>query len=53
LTDKQQYFKITIFGYRKNKKIIIEFTNAINNRSLTAIDKLVAKNIIEHIPGAG
>jgi predicted ester cyclase len=37
----------------KNKKIIVEFTNAFNNRSLTAIDALVAKNIIEHRPGAG
>ena len=37
----------------KNKKIIMEFTNAINNRSLTAIDALVAKNIIEHRPGTG
>ena len=37
----------------KNKKIIVEFTNAINNRNLTAIDNLVAKNIIEHRPGAG
>ena len=37
----------------KNKKIIMEFTNAINNRSLTAIDNLVAKNIIEHRPDVG
>ncbi len=36
-----------------NKNIIIEFTKAFNDRNLTAIDKLVAKYVIEHRPGAG
>ncbi len=38
---------------QKNKDIIVQFTKAINERNLTAIDNLVAKNIIEHRPGAG
>ncbi|HXS60200.1 MAG TPA: hypothetical protein VN703_05250 [Candidatus Sulfopaludibacter sp.] len=38
---------------QKNKNIIVLFTNAINERNLTAIDALVAKNIIEHRSGAG
>jgi len=38
---------------QKNKNIIIELTNAFNERNLTTIDKLVAKDIIENRPGAG
>ncbi len=37
----------------KNKNIIIQFTTSVNERNLTGIDRLVAKNIIEHRPGAG
>ena len=36
-----------------NKNIIVELTKAFNERNLAAIDKLVAKYIIEHRPGAG
>lgn len=36
-----------------NKNIIVELTKAFNQRNLTAIDKLVAKDIIEHRQGAG
>ena len=35
------------------KNIIVELTKAFNERNLTVIDKLVAKDIIEHRPGAG
>jgi hypothetical protein len=35
-----------------NKNIIINLTKAFNERNLSAIDKLVAKDIIEHRPGA-
>jgi steroid delta-isomerase-like uncharacterized protein len=37
----------------KNKNIITQFTNAFNDRNLTAIDNLVAKNNIGHRLGAG
>jgi predicted ester cyclase len=36
-----------------NKDIVISLTDAFNERNLTAIDMLVAKDIKEHRPGAG
>jgi predicted ester cyclase len=36
-----------------NKNMVIELTKAFNERNLSAIDKLVAKDIKEHRPGAG
>jgi hypothetical protein len=36
-----------------NKNTIVELTNAFNERNFSAIYKLVAKDIIEHRPGAG
>lgn len=36
-----------------NKDIVIGLTDAFNERNLTAIDLLVAKDIKEHRPGAG
>ena len=37
----------------KNKNVIIELTDAFNERNLTAIDILVAKDVKEHRQGAG
>lgn len=36
-----------------NKNTIVELTKAFNERNHTAIDILVAKDIIEHRPGVG
>jgi predicted ester cyclase len=36
-----------------NKNMVIDLTKAFNERNLSAIDKLVAKDIIEHRPGSG
>lgn len=36
-----------------NKNVIIDLTDAFNERNLTAIDMLVSKDIKEHRPGAG
>lgn len=37
----------------KNKDIVVKLTDAFNERNLTAIDMLVAKDIKEHRPGVG
>jgi predicted ester cyclase len=37
----------------KNKDVIVELTDAFNDRNLTAIDMLVAKDIKENRPGVG
>lgn len=37
----------------KNKHVVKELINVFNNRSLTALDNIVAKDIKEHRPGAG
>jgi predicted ester cyclase len=37
----------------KNKNVVVELTDAFNQRNLSAIDMLVAKDIKEHRPGAG
>jgi len=31
-----------------NKSIVVAFTQAFNNRNITALDKLVTVNVIEH-----
>ncbi len=41
------------FDIEKNKDVIVGLTDAFNERNLSAIDKLVAKDIKENRPGAG
>ena len=36
---------------RNNKEVVIAFTEALNNHNASALDNLVAENIIEHRPG--
>lgn len=36
---------------KNNKAIVIAFTEAFNNRNSSALDNLVAQNVIEHRPG--
>ena len=36
---------------RNNKEVVIAFTEAFNNHNASALDNLVAENIIEHRPG--
>lgn len=36
---------------KNNKAIVIAFTEAFNNRNASALDNLVAQNVIEHRPG--
>src|SRR3712207_783393 len=36
---------------QKNKNIIMAFTEAFNNKNVSALDNIVSQNIIEHRPG--
>ena len=36
---------------RNNKAAVVAFTEAFNNRNASALDNLVAQNVIEHRPG--